>query len=1080
MKTLRFAALSLMLLLSAGVFAQYITIPRGDTLLIEFGTNASLNNYNIYPNETGCKHLRVDGNGSVTCFMGFKSITVNKGTVANKYEYTTDSVRIIVNRDAKFNNYNNISYGEITVNQNAVFYNDANISSCEININGENISLSFENSKDILSGKITVNGGGFENLNNANIGADVSVTAGAFVNVMGTISGNIELNGGEFVSNSYYTPGVNGIKSDSILLTGGKFANYETIESSTTITVKGGKFLNYKEEKNNDGGLTANIIVDSGRFDNGSDSISTVYTVTGNITVKSGEFHNWGKISSKITLNGGEFVNETSGKMPIKNKSQKLTINGGKFTNNGSMTGIKYENNKSCLININGGEFLNNAGATINDHPFQLWGGSLVNHGMIVPDTLQTIITTITTDTATLTNYGTIGGKDGKIWINSKCINEQGGTIKFASISNGEFVNNGNVTDSIHIMGGTFTNNGTVTKVDMYDIGNSTFTNDTNGTVTGPISMNVGGVFTNKGTINGYRIDAEGGKFINHGTITKESGYLVIRFRGECELVNDTSGVIKNAAMDFLRGSHIINKGRMIQNTDIGNPVVNVETQSVFTNYGTLSTVVNCKTGGTFIWGEGASSDKNIGFDSSSTFILKSGIVLDYLNPQILNFSYKPRVIIEESAELKNYFRELILRKKIEAGRWNFMGLGMNTDLQAFSGVATEDNAMYALAYNYTTNNWDNNYLYINTASIPRGEGILVYAEKETVVDFADSLRRRTDSVITVSKENTITQRTDEGNWLAMANPYASPIAVSTITSQLPQGKCVYLYDGTTWTTIGSGDETTRKINQYEGFFVNIATDSTKEIKLWNPNFKGYNPAEEEEHKDDEEEEYEEELEGDPTGFDGDLFVCSFLTVSVSTDGYKVPVSFAQNDAAMAGYDIFDANKLFGNGTVAEPYLVCNGVNLCKEEVNEASYAATMNIRSSEARSVEIAADIVPEGYSLVLKDGETETPMNQGDIYTTDIASGENAERFKLLINKNNVSLDELAATEKPRVSSINRNIIIEGGERVRTEVFNTLGQKVYETTKRNFTLNDLEAGAYVLRVQSTSGMQSSKIVIR
>ena len=143
-------------------------------------------------------------------------------------------------------------------------------------------------------------------------------------------------------------------------------------------------------------------------------------------------------------------------------------------------------------------------------------------------------------------------------------------------------------------------------------------------------------------------------------------------------------------------------------------------------------------------------------------------------------------------------------------------------------------------------------------------------------------------------------------------------------------------------------------------------------------------------------------------------------------------------------------------------------------------YAATMNIRSSEARSVEIAADNVPEGYSLVLKDGETETPMNQGDIYTTDIASGENAERFKLLINKNNVSLDEIAATEKPKVSSINRNIIIEGGERVRTEVFNTLGQKVYETTKRNFTLNDLEAGAYVLRVQSTSGMQSSKIVMR
>ena len=1064
MKTLRFAALSLMLLLSAGAFAQYIT-PRGDTLLIEFGTDASLNYYTISPNQTGCKHLRVDGNGSVTCFMGFKSITVNKGTVANEYEYTTDSVKIIVNRDAKFYNNKNISYGEITINQNAEFYNNANISSGDITVNGDGISLSFENNKDILSGKITVNGGSFENLNNADIGADVSVTAGAFFNGS-TVSGNIELSGGEFVNQNPY-PSVIAVKSDSILLTGGKFANYTTIESSTTITVKGGQFLNYKKEENNDGGLTANIIVDGGRFENGFNSNSTVYTVTGVITVKSGEFHNWGIVNpwfDNIKLHGGEFVNEPNGKITPDNNN--IFIDGGTFTNKGNITSSLRKG-----ISIFGGQFVNNK--TITGLSFLLYEGKLTNN-----DTITTQYINIC-DSAIVTNYGTIDGESGMIWVlpTGKCINEQDGTIKFAWINNGEFVNNGNVTDSIHIMGGTFTNNGTVTKVDMYDIDGSTFTNDINGTVTGPISMNVGGVFTNKGTINGYRIDAEGGKFINHGMITRESGLVSIRFRGECELMNDTSGIIKNAEMNFLRGSHVINKGRMIQNTDIGNPVVNVETQSVFTNNGTLSTVVDCKTGGTFIWGEGASSDSIICFNDTSTFILKSGIVLDYHDPYILRFSDSARVVIEEGAELKNYFRELILRKRIEAGRWNFMGLGMNTDLQAFSGVATEDNAMYALAYNYTTNNWDDNYLYINTASIPRGEGILVYAEKETVVDFADSLRLRTDSVITVSKENTITQRTDEGNWLAMANPYASPIAVSTITSQLPQGKCVYLYDGTTWTTIGNGDDTTRKINQYEGFFVNISADSTKQIVLPNPNFKGFNPAEEEERH--EEEDYEEEAEEDQSGF-GDLFVRSFLTVSVSTDGYKVPVSFAQNDAAMAGYDIFDANKLFGNGTVAEPYLVCNGVNLCKEEVNEASYAATMNIRSSEARSVEIAADIVPEGYSLVLKDGETETPMNQGDIYTTDIASGENSERFKLLINKNNVSLDELAATEKPKVSSINRNIIIEGSERVRTEVFNTLGQKVYETTKRNFTLNDLEAGAYVLRVQSTSGMQSSKIVIR
>lgn len=501
MKTLRFAALSLMLLLSAGAFAQITRITNGDTLIIEFGIDPSQpKDCNLYQGETNCKHLRVDGNGngSVTCFMGFKSITVNKGTVANNYEYPTDSVEIIVNRNAKFYNNKNISYGEITVNQNAEFYNDANISYGEITINGENISLSFENSKDILSGKITVNGGSFENLNNADIGADVSVTAGAFVNVMGTISGNIELNGGEFVSNSYYTSGVNVIKSDSILLTGGKFANYTTIESSTTITVKGGQFLNYKEEKNNDGGLTASIIVDGGRFDNGSNGISTVYTVTGNITVKGGEFHNWGIVNpwfDNIKLNDGEFVNEPNGKITPDN--WPIFIDGGTFTNKGNITSSLRKS-----ISIFGGQFVNNK--TITGLSFLLYEGKLTNN-----DTITTQYINIC-DSAIVTNYGTIDGESGMIWVHptGKCINEQDGTIKFAWIDNGEFVNNGNVTDSIHIMGGTFTNNGTVTKVDMYNIDGSTFTNEANGTVTGPISMNVGGVFTNKGTINGYRIDA--------------------------------------------------------------------------------------------------------------------------------------------------------------------------------------------------------------------------------------------------------------------------------------------------------------------------------------------------------------------------------------------------------------------------------------------------------------------------------------------------------------------------------------------------------------------------------------------
>ena len=204
-----------------------------------------------------------------------------------------------------------------------------------------------------------------------------------------------------------------------------------------------------------------------------------------------------------------------------------------------------------------------------------------------------------------------------------------------------------------------------------------------------------------------------------------------------------------------------------------------------------------------------------------------------------------------------------------------------------------------------------------------------------------------------------------------------------------------------------------------------------------------------------------------------------FLTVSVSTDGYKVPVMFAQNDMASEEYDIYDANKMFGSGSVAEPYLVCNGIELCKEEVSSANYTATMNIKSSESRSVEIVADNIPEGYSLTLLDGAVEMEMSEGDVYTTDIAEGENADRFKLLITKNNVSIADVAEAESIRVVNNNRSIRVYGGKSVRTEVYNALGQKVYETSDRAFDLNNVASGAYVLRVQDGKSVNSTKIVV-
>ena len=139
-----------------------------------------------------------------------------------------------------------------------------------------------------------------------------------------------------------------------------------------------------------------------------------------------------------------------------------------------------------------------------------------------------------------------------------------------------------------------------------------------------------------------------------------------------------------------------------------------------------------------------------------------------------------------------------------------------------------------------------------------------------------------------------------------------------------------------------------------------------------------------------------------------------------------------------------------------------------------------MNIKSGEAQSVEIIAENIPEGYSLVLLDGEEEIAMNQGDIYTVNIASGENADRFKLKIGEKNVSITDVEKVADLSIRNNNRNIIIEGGKNIRAEVYNTLGQKVYETTARNFNIEGVAAGAYVIKVQSGKAVQSQKVIIR
>ena len=409
------------------------------------------------------------------------------------------------------------------------------------------------------------------------------------------------------------------------------------------------------------------------------------------------------------------------------------------------------------------------------------------------------------------------------------------------------------------------------------------------------------------------------------------------------------------------------------------------------------------------------------------------------------------KVVITENGSIINQSGQVItnavIQKPVKGGQWNFIGLPIAASEQGIgiSPLANVEGDIWALQYRQ--GEWDGNYLRWNETSksyIKEGEGIFAWPDADYTLNIDGTLVNGDVTRIAVESKLFVQ------NFVALANPYPAAIKIADLVAlNGVQGQVCYIYNGTSYDTPHTGT-----IPVGTGFFLNTAENITFTPSM----IDGYTTT---------------TAKSTPAERD-------FLTVSVSTDGYKVPVMFAKNEAATAEYDIFDANKLFGDGSVAEPYLICNDINLCKEEVNALPYTATMNIKSGEAQSVEIIAENIPEGYSLTLIDNEEEIVMNQGDIHTVNIASGENADRFKLKIGEKNVSITEIEAAEELNIRNNNRNIIIEGGKNVKAEVYNTLGQKVYETTKRNFTLEGVEAGAYVVKVQSGNAVQSHKMIIR
>ena len=57
---------------------------------------------------------------------------------------------------------------------------------------------------------------------------------------------------------------------------------------------------------------------------------------------------------------------------------------------------------------------------------------------------------------------------------------------------------------------------------------------------------------------------------------------------------------------------------------------------------------------------------------------------------------------------------------------------------------------------------------------------------------------------------------------------------------------------------------------------------------------------------------------------------------------------------------------------------------------------------------------------------------------------------------------------------------VIKNAQEKMDVEVYNALGQKVYQTNERNFVLNNVPAGAYVVKAKTGNSIETAKIIIK
>lgn len=411
----------------------------------------------------------------------------------------------------------------------------------------------------------------------------------------------------------------------------------------------------------------------------------------------------------------------------------------------------------------------------------------------------------------------------------------------------------------------------------------------------------------------------------------------------------------------------------------------------------------------------------------------------------------------------------------LENGKWAFVGAPFEPyKLKAIKPLQKD---VSVSLFNYSSNNWSEEWETYET-EVGTGEGYLAwpfYGGTITYTTYGDLYVWNNDSTsgsigsyaynkepdyslnnadsITITES--VTGSASSGRWIALSNPYTAKLDVAKFledNSSKIQGGCVYKLTN----NVSSGSQQYSNpsvLGITDGFFVNLK-DGQNSVTFKKTQLVNY-PSD-----------YREPL--------------SLKNIELSLlDGKRQSkIYFVHNEKAEQHYDVYDANKLFALSDVVEPYFVKDGIALVKEEVKELPYTAQMNVRSADTTTVTFRADNIPEGYKVFLIDNGQDIKLNNGTEYTVHLEEGENVDRFQLLVKKQEklerIKTNEVVITNQNREVTVKSEIT-----NLKIEVYNTVGQKVFETTNYNFTLNEVPAGAYFVKAFFNRVAETAKIVV-